>query len=114
MESTRTIVLRGLVIASVAGIIFYTIFAMRGYLFGPSLSVTFPKNGATVPEGLVVIQGESKRLKTLTVNQQAVAVQKDGTFSFPLVVFPPYTILDVLGTDTFGKQTQVTIELNVQ
>lgn len=112
-NARTTLTTLGIVLA-IVGMLGYATFALRGYIFGPSVQILFPTNGADVPAGLIVIQGDTARVKTLSINGAPVSIQQDGTFSFPLVVFPPYTILDVLGTDTFGKQQKITLQLSVK
>ena len=92
----------------------YAIFGLRGYLFGPIVSIDTPKNGAVVSQGLLEVRGTTKRVKSLTINGALVTLLPDASFSFPVAVFKPYTIMEIIGTDTFGKEKKIIIELGVE
>ncbi len=75
---------------------------------GPALSVTLPANDATVPDGIVTVQGKALRAAELTLDGDPILHDQDGSFSSTLTFPRGGSILTLVATDPFGRKVTVT------
>lgn len=84
----------------------YLLFQYRAAFFAPSLTVSEPKQGATVTDE-VMVKGKTDREATVLVNEKAVSLETDGSFSKKLILFPGDTTITVQAKNRFGKETTI-------
>jgi hypothetical protein len=97
-------------------LLFVVLFIFVGYGFveawplikGPSLSVSFPDNNATVPGGIVTVSGTAARAVQLTLDGEPLLHEEDGSFSTILSFPRGGSILTFVATDRFGKRVTAT------
>ena len=75
---------------------------------GPSLSIAFPADNATVPGGIVTVRGDAPRAAQLTLDGALVLHQEDGSFSSVLSFPHGGSILTFAATDRFGRTVTAT------
>lgn len=75
---------------------------------GPSLSVISPEDGASVPGGILTVNGRAARAALLTLNGGILVRDKDGHFSETLTFPRGGSILTFVATDRFGRHVTVT------
>ena len=81
---------------------------------GPSLTVTAPGAGATVPAGTLEVKGQVEKGAQVTVNGQAVQVTGFKHFEVPLPAPPGEKLtVTVVATDERGYQTKEVREVTV-
>ncbi|MHB8660830.1 MAG: hypothetical protein ACYC75_02765 [Minisyncoccota bacterium] len=76
-------------------------------LAGPTLSVSFPANNATLPGGIVTVQGTALRAAELTLDGTPILHDQDGSFSSTLTFPRGGSILTLVATDRFGRRVAI-------
>lgn len=89
----------------------YSFYQSKNLLMGPVITVSEPKNGATVPEQLVKIAGIAKNINKITLDDRPIYVDEVGVFSEKLLLSDGYNIIKISAWDKFSKKTEKTIEL---
>ena len=107
--------LRGLIFLFIAVLVLlYSLFAARNYLRGVSLVVTAPADGALLHSPSLAVEGIALRSSHLFVNGAKVFPDKDGHFSYALLLPPGYFIIDVTAEDRFQRTKTVRREVVYQ
>jgi hypothetical protein len=70
---------------------------------GPSLTLTSPQDGATIPDGVVTVSGTTKRVGALYVDGAPLLIDEKGDFSRIIVLPRGGAILTLVATDRFGR-----------
>lgn len=87
----------------------YTLFVLMPYLLGPSLSITTPSAYSTNQNPALLIQGTTKRVSYLSINDQPVPLLEDGTFAVTRSYPQGYTVLVIRARDRFNREVRDTI-----
>lgn len=74
---------------------------------GPSLSVDSPQNNATLPDGIVVISGNTAHAAQLTLDGAPMLHEEDGDFSATLAFPRGGSELTFVATDLFGRKATI-------
>ena len=106
----RTLKIALYVVLSIV-ILVYALDKTKNLLLGPKIIIKSPLNGALIETSTVVLSGTAKNISKISVNGRPISIEQDGNFSQELVVPPGYTIISVTGTDRYGKEKEVTLEL---
>lgn len=77
-------------------------------LAGPALSIETPVDLATVPDGIVTVRGNARRVATLMLNGAPLLHNADGEFVETLTFPPETSILTLIATDRFGRSISAT------
>lgn len=77
-------------------------------LYGPSLSIASPADGASYPGGIVAVEGSAPRAVALTVDGAPVLREENGTFETTLTFPRGGTILTFEVRDRFGRTKTAT------
>ncbi len=85
----------------------YAIFAGRNYLRGLSLAVIEPPDNASIHDSYLTVIGTADRVSHLSVNGAPVAPQRDGSWSYALLLPLGYSIINIEATDRFGRSRQI-------
>ena len=93
----RTALLIGAV--ALFAIVGYSVYAALPLLEGPSLHVTT----LTKPDGITSIQGSAARVSYLQINDAAIPLGEDGSFSVERAYPPGYTAITLIARDRFGR-----------
>lgn len=88
-------------------IVGYALFVGRNYLRGLSLSVTEPRNNASVHDPLLTVRGTAARVSHLFVNGAPVTPDQNGDWSYALLLPPGYSIIGVDATDRFNRSRHI-------
>ncbi len=92
-------------------IITYSFFASRELLMGPQINIISPENGSLVDEPLIVIHGNTKNIKSISLNDLPIFIDQEGRFKEQLLLAPGYTILTLRAKDRFGREVVKRLEL---
>lgn len=81
--------------------------AFRAYpLFaGPKITILNLEDGDSVASTTFQITGNVVRAKEITLQGKLITIDDHGNFTETLVASPPYTILVLVATDTYGATT---------
>lgn len=85
-------------------IIAYGLFESFAILSGPTLEVTSPVDGATLNDPLIRVEGQTKRIAKILINDRQIFASDDGRFSEPLLMGSGYNIIEVEVLDLFGRK----------
>ena len=106
-DTRLTRVILGVFFAAVAG---YAYFEARGLLFGPAISL--PAEAMQVSDNpYILIQGQVKRIASLSVEGQAVPVTQDGGFQLPYVLSPGVNRIAFDAKDKYGNTTEKVMQI---
>jgi uncharacterized protein YfaP (DUF2135 family) len=97
-------------------LIILILFAFVGYglikawplISGPSLSVNFPQNGATITDGIATVEGTAMRAAQLTLDGAPLLHEENGDFSTTLTFPRGSSILTFVAADRFGRTVTAT------
>ncbi len=111
MKIGRTLIL-------IAGIFFlvlgYILFQYRYAFVNPPLSVSSPKEGATITASEIEVIGKTDPNSTVFVNNNAVALDQSGNFKKSIDVFQGPTTIKISSTNKAGRETQIQRHITVQ
>lgn len=114
LKNGRSTLKLSLYILSIISILSFAIFAFRGIIFPPVVTLLTIQDGMRVPAGIVQIDGTTKRVESLFVQGRQITRSPQGNFSVEVAVFAPYTIIEVEAKDRFNKTIHKTIRLSVE
>ena len=89
----------------------YGLYRAYPLLAGPSVTVTSPHDGDVVASTTFQVIGSTKRAKIITLQGRPITIDQTGAFNETLVASPPYTILLITATDSYGKTVTKTIRV---
>lgn len=92
-------------------IILYGLFQARNIIYGPLVEIHTPKNGAALSEPLVSIEGTTKNIVTISLNDDQIFIDEQGKFKEQLLLSYGYNIMTVKAEDRFGREIKKTLEL---
>ena len=84
-------------------ILLYGFYEFRGYIYGPTLQITTPKNGDVIADGAVVVSGTALGINEITLNGRSIFVDEKGVFNETISLMSGYNILTVEVADRFGN-----------
>lgn len=104
--SARWYVTLAAIILFGTALVVYTGIKARPLLKGPQISVYSPAPGAVVAEARVAVIGTAENVSHLSLNGRQIFVDERGIFSEVVLVPRGYTILEIVGSDRFGRETR--------
>lgn len=104
----------GLWVALVFCVCGAAVFAFRGVILPPRITVEDIFDGAKAPIGMLRVHGTVTRARELFINGKQVDQSETGTFSERVPTFAPYTIIEIVAKDAFGKKTVKRMTLIVE
>ncbi len=73
-------------------------------MFGAPFSVKTAKDGETVTNDFLQINGYAKHASFVKINGRNITIDKNGNFSDGALLSPGYNIVEVKMADRFGKE----------
>ena len=114
-ERTIKTVLRGTLIMLVTTTILgYAYFRTQDYLNGPQVIILAPQNGETTHAPLLTIQGQTKNIADISLNDRKIFTDKEGLFTEEILLHSGYNIITIMATDKFNKDVKKRIEVVYQ
>lgn len=104
----------GIGILAAVVVLIYLGFQYSSFFFGPKLEVIQPKNGEAVKSNKVVVKGTTNPYATVTVEDEEVRVELDGTFEKDVFVFTGKKEIVIISKNRFGKSTEEKINITVE
>ncbi len=93
------------------GLVVYTGIKAGPLLRGPQITVTSPAPGAVSSGGRVAVIGTAENVSYLTLSGRQIFVDERGIFNEVVLVPWGYTILEIVGSDRFGRETREYAEI---
>ncbi len=81
---------------------------------GPSLQISSPIEGASVPGGILDVEGRALRTASLTLDGATLLPDQQGDFSATLTFPSGGSILTFVATDRFGRSVTLTRDIFVK
>lgn len=118
LHRRRTFFTPRLVTSSIAAVIIFAIIVFAGMQWlrlrkPPSLTVQIPQENQTVTS-LVVVQGKAQIDAVVTVNDEPIALQSDGTFTKELQLSPGEQTITIVAEDRNQRATTVRRKVKVE
>ena len=85
----------------------FIIFQYRYAFISPPIKLTSPTEMAVLSSSTILVLGKTDPNSTITVNDEPVSVNTDGTFRKEITGFPGKTTIIVKAVNRFGKQTRI-------
>lgn len=92
----------------------YVFFQIRSVTAAPLLEITEPANDLTVSGNSVLISGKTEIGAEVTINNQAVLVDKMGEFEESLILSPGLNIVEIKSTNKFGKSSRTVRKISTE
>ncbi len=91
----------------------YILFQARFLVFGPSITITEPIDGATLANPVVTISGTARNAAWLSLNDSQIFTDEKGAWSEKLILSEGTSIMTVRVRDRLGreKEKRLTITL---
>ncbi len=83
----------------------FLLFQYRAAIFNPSLSVDHPAENQTVNSVNVEVRGKTDPNSTLSIDNEDVSIESNGTFKKNITVFPGNTVINIRVENKFGRVT---------
>lgn len=113
MTRTKSQFYFGIILVCLAALIVlgYAFYEAWDYFSGPAIAVSSPKNGATITEPLVEIQGTAINGNEIFLNGQRILTNDKGEFKERLLLADGYNIIGLKVEDKFKRIAEQRLEL---
>ncbi len=85
-------------------VIFFSYTRFGRYITGPEISEINLEKYQIINSSYKKIEGKIKNVETINIQGRTITYDKDNSFSDVIVFSPGYTIIDIVLTDSFGKE----------
>jgi hypothetical protein len=92
----------------------YSLFQARFIILGPEIKISTPKNGASVPAGLVMIEGTAHNVAWITLDDRQIFTDEKGYWKEKLIASPGTSIITLKARDRFGRTKTKSVEIYAQ
>ncbi|MCA9352817.1 hypothetical protein KC901_01395 [Patescibacteria group bacterium] len=107
MERTpRTILIRTIGVLFFIGISIFGYNRFGRYLQGPRIVDISLERYQTIETLSVLVEGSTNNTESMTINERTIPMNDDSTFSEVVVLSPGTNIMEIVVTDSFGKQKE--------
>ncbi len=89
----------------------YSLYEARNIIRGPILEIFEPTDGSAIENPLIEIKGMAQNISSISINDRAITVDKEGVFNEKLLLSPGYNIIKLSAEDKFGRHTEKMLEL---
>jgi len=89
----------------------YSYYEGRDFLAGPNIEITSPRNGEVTSKSLLNIQGTTKNISKLLLNDRQIFTDEEGNFNEELLLSLGYNIIEIKAEDRFERETKKTLEI---
>lgn len=92
-------------------IVVYTAFQAQKLLTGPVIEISTPQNGATFSQTLISIEGHTKNISHISLDDRPIFTDKNGYFQEKILLSPGYNVIKLDAEDKFKNKTEKRLEL---
>ncbi len=80
-------------------------------LTGPKIQINSPKNGETMSESLLKIEGVVKNATFISLNDKQIFVDDEGNMRDQILLYEGYNIITIRAKGKFGREKIATREI---
>lgn len=91
----------------------YVLFQYRYAIINPPLQVSIPLENQIVQKD-VQVRGKTDPNASITLNDEIISVESDGTFKKTITLFPGSTIIHIKAQNRFGNHTQIDRHIEIK
>ncbi len=102
------IIIGSILFVIVAG---YSYYEIKDFLAGPKVEITSPQDGDITHQSLLKIQGTTKNISKLLLNDKQIFTDEEGIFNEELLLSLGYNIIEVKVRDRFERETKKTLKV---
>lgn len=99
-----------LVAVVIVGIFGYVGWAVQRFTDKPALTMKTPSELITT-EKTILVQGATDEAATVTINDQPIHLQQDGTFQEDVALHPGVNVVEIIATNRTKKETHKTLTI---
>lgn len=92
----------------------YLSFSYFRFAGAPALNVSYPLVNAIVATEQIEVTGKTDPDALVSINNQTVAVNENGTFTTKLILAPGLNTITIVASNKFSRQTTVTRNLRLE
>ena len=92
-------------------LIAYSLYQARALLVGPQIWIENPQDGDTVENPLVIVEGQSKNIAWISLNDRQIFTNEKGEWSEKVLVSPGLSIMTMKARDRFGRETKKSVQI---
>lgn len=92
-------------------LISYSLWEARFIILGPRVWIDSPKNGQTMNDPLVVIEGRAENIAWITLNDYQIFTDEEGRWREELIVSRGTSIMTIKARDRFGRETVESVQI---
>ncbi len=92
----------------------YLVYSYFRYAGAPALNLNSPSKNAVVSEEQIEVSGKTDPDATLTINNQPVSLNENGSFSTKVTLTPGLNTITVVSSNKFHRQTTLTRNLRLE
>jgi len=107
----RSLLFAGIIVAFIVGFI---LFQYRSAFLNPKLTINSPIENETITSLSIEVNGKTSKDATLVINDQDVTVERDGTFSKEITVFPGNSTLIIKSENRYGRVSMIERKILVE
>ncbi len=89
----------------------YSLFQAKKLISGPIIEVYSPKNGETLTQALIEVEGRARNAAYLNLDDRPIFTDKTGYFKEKLILSPGLNIIRLDAQDKFKKYTEKRLEV---
>jgi hypothetical protein len=89
----------------------YTGYEIQKVIFGPRITVSYPKNDSTVSDSYIEVTGMAKNITSISMDDRSIFVDQKGNFNEEILLSPGYNAVTIKASDKFGRNTEKVIEV---
>lgn len=86
----------------------FIVFQYRYAFINPPITLTSPSEMSVLQSSTISVAGKTDPSSTITINDEQVSVNQDGSFRKEITGFPGKTTITIKAVNRFGKQTVLT------
>lgn len=92
-------------------LIAYSLYQARFLILGPRIWITSPRDGETVENPLIIVEGQSRNIAWISLNDRQIFTDEKGKWSEKVIVSSGTSIMTVEARDHFGHETKKSVRI---
>jgi len=100
-----------IVIFAVITITGYAYYQTKNLIAGPQIEIHTPKNGSSVQEKLIILEGTARNISKINLNDFPVYVDQNGVFKEKLLLSEGYNVIKFSIWDRFNRTKDEKLEI---
>ena len=92
-------------------LIAYSLYQARFLILGPQVWITNPRDGQTVEDPIVVLEGRANNIAWISLNDHQIFTDEEGKWIEKLIVSSGISIMTVKARDRFGRETKKSVQI---